>query len=412
MPETVYRPYYGVFANPILWFLQHGLWQRLQCADIEGVVLRAWQEGYVPANQLFAEAVVDELDRCQGTPWVMLHDYHLYVTGLFVRHLRSDAVLQHVIHIPWPEPEAWQHLPREIVESILAGLLANDSLVFQTDAFAARFLLTCQAWLSRAHVDEDRRIVTYDGHETRVWANPVSVDPLGLRTCLSLPEARRYRERLASLVGERTIVRVDRLDPSKHVAAGFRAFRRLLERWPEWRGRVRFLAFLVPSRTTVPEYQAYAAEVFREIEAINTQFGGPVTVFYEQNRLQALAGLTLYDVLLVNPVADGLNLVSKEGPVVNERDGVLVLSETAGAFAELGDAALPVRADDIEGTAEALDAALRMSQEERRERARALRETIARHDVARWMRLLVDDLARRSTLRLPLETSAPLGSAP
>jgi glycosyltransferase involved in cell wall biosynthesis len=176
--------------------------------------------------------------------------------------------------------------------------------------------------------------------------------------------------------GLATIVRVDRLDPAKNILGGFEAFRLLLERHPEWRGRVRFLAFLVPSREAIPEYRRYKDEVFALIEEINARYGNgrwrPITVFYEENRPQALAGLSLYDVLLTNSLADGMNLVAKEGPVLNQRDGVVVLSTGVGAYQELQGAALGVEAEDIDGTTEALHRALRMAPEER-ELARTLR---------------------------------------
>ncbi|MBI4570885.1 MAG: trehalose-6-phosphate synthase [Chloroflexi bacterium] len=399
-PAEAYQLFYSTFCNPILWFLQHSLWDRLQRADLDREALDAWQDGYLPVNQLFAEAVVEELARGDGRDRVMLHDYHLYAAPLFIRNRVPSAVLQHFIHVPWPAPEEWAHLPRAIAESICEGLLANDSVVFQTERSAHNFVLTCQTFLPDVQTDDDASTLSRGGRTTRVWWNPISVDVWYLRSQLTSPEAAPYRDALRAEADERTIVRVDRLDPVKNVAAGFRAYGRLLERHPEWRGRARFLAFLVPSRSSIPEYAAYAAEVQQEMDAVNERYGRPgwqpVTVFYEHNRTQALVALSLSDVLLVNPVADGMNLVSKEGPALNARDGVLVLSETAGASAELGRAALPVRAGDIDGTAEALHAALAMPAEERGARARALREAVLRHDLRRWLGLLLDDLDARA----------------
>ncbi len=395
-PSEAYDLFYGTFCNPILWFLQHSLWDRLQRANTEGETLDAWERGYLPVNQTFAEAVVDELERSDGPGRVMIHDYHFYAAPLFIRNLRPSAVLQQFIHIPWPGPEAWQHLPGPIVESICQGLLATDSVVFQTERSAENFIDTCQSFLADVRLDAAASSVTHAGHRTRVWWNPVSVDIWHLRSQLSSPEAEDYRAKLRAEAGQSTIVRVDRLDPAKNVAAGFRAFNRLLEKHPEWAGKTRRLAFLVPSRTGVPEYCAYAEEVFAEIEAVNGRHGRPgwtpITVYHEHNRLQALVALSLYDVLFVNPIVDGMNLVSKEGPVLNQRDGVLVLSDTAGSFAEFQDAALAVRPEDIDGTAEALHTALSMPAAERGERARRLREAVLSHSLAHWLRLLLEDL--------------------
>lgn len=388
--------FYNTFCNPVLWFLHHSLWDRLQREDADQEILDAWERGYLPVNQAFAEAVVEELERSESPARVMLHDYHFYVAPLFIRNLSPSAVLQHFVHVPWPGPEAWQRLPRLMVESICEGLLANDSVVFHTEQSVGNFVRTCQAFLSDAELDGGGGVITRGGHATRVWSNPVSVDIWDLRNQMSAPEAERYRSKLSAKPGEQTIVRVDRLDPSKNIAAGFRAFDQLLSKHPEWVGKVRFLAFLVPSRTCIPEYHAYAEEVFAEIEAVNARHGRPawtpITVFHEHNRLQALVGLSLYDVLLVNPVIDGMNLISKEGSVLNERDGVLVLSDSAGSFSELRQGALAVRPDDIDGTAQALHTALSMPEAERRERAQRLREAVLRHGLARWLRLLLEDL--------------------
>lgn len=395
-PAEAYDLFYGTFCNPILWYLQHSLWGRLRRTDVKERALGAWERGYLPVNQAFAEAIVDEL-RDRGRPaWVMLHDYHLYAAPRFIRDLRPTAALQHFIHIPWPGPEAWQELPPVITESICESLLANDSVVFQSQSSVQNFLLTCWAFLADAQVDFGGGTVAYRGRRTRVWANPISVDVSDLRSRVSSPEARPHYARLADEVGERTIVRVDRLDPSKNVAAGFRAFDLVMQRHPEWLGRVRFLAFLVPSRTGVPEYRAYAEEVFSQVEETNARHGKggwtPIRVFYEHNRLQALIAMTLYDVLLVNSLSDGMNLVSKEGPVVNERDGAVVLSVTAGSFTELWEGALPVWPEDVEGTAEALHTALSMPHAERGERALRLRQAVLRHDLDRWFQRLVQDL--------------------
>ncbi len=391
-----YELFYATFCNPILWFLQHSLWGRLQRPELARQVAQAWERGYLPVNEAFAAAVDDELRLGAGPARVMLHDYHLYVAPLFIRDRHPGAALQHFIHIPWPRPHAWTVLPRQIVESICEGLLANDSVVFQTESSAHNFLLTCAAFLEDAGICYASRTVARNGRRTLVRANPISVDVSDLRACVSSPEGIAYRDALARQVGERTIVRVDRLDPSKNIAGGFRAFERLLQRHPEWIGRVKFLAFLIPSRTSIPEYRSCAGEVFDVIRAVNERYGQPhwtpVAVFHEHNRPQALAALTLYDVLLVNPLADGMNLVSKEGPVLNRRDGVLVLSTAAGSYVELREGALPVWPEDIERTAEALHAALCLPPAERRTRADRLRRAVLEHDLDHWLGLLLDDL--------------------
>ncbi len=396
-PEDAYDLFYGTFCNPILWFLQHSIWDRLSRPDIRTEALHAWEHGYLPVNQAVAEAVATEFRTTRNCGPVMLHDYHLYAAPLFIRNLCPNASLQHFIHVPWPGLEAWQELPRQIVDSICEGLLANDSVVFQTERWAQDFLLTCWAFFPAARIDFTDGIVTYRGHHTRVAANPISVDVFDLRSQLSLPEARPYFSRLLAETGEKTIVRIDRLDPSKNVAAGFQAFDILLQHHPEWVGRARMLAFLVPSRESIPEYRAYAAETLALVDEINDRHRKgdwtPVKVYYQHDRLQALVALSLYDVLMVNPLVDGMNLVSKEGPVLNRRDGALVLSEAAGSYEELRDGAISLRPEDIDDTARALFSALTMSDNERHERASLLRRAVLRHDIGRWLQVQLQDLA-------------------
>lgn len=395
-PPERYELFYRSFSNPILWFLQHSLWDRLHRPGLDSEIRQAWDEGYLPVNQAFAEAVAEELRRADASPRVMLHDYHLYAAPLFIRDLCPMARLQHFVHIPWPAAEQWAKLPGGIAQSICEGLLANDSVVFQTPRSVRNFLLTCWALLPAADVDLAAGTVSHRGRRIRAWANPISVDVFGLRARLSSPRVQAHRERLAREAGDRTIVRVDRLDPSKNVLSGFQAFELLLRRHPEWLGRVRFLAFLVPSRTAIPEYRRYAEESLAQARAVNARFGTagwePIRVHYEHNPEQALAAMSLYDVLLVNSVADGMNLVSKEGPVVNQRDGVLVLSTTAGAYPELAGGAIGISPEDIEGTAAALHRALSLPPAERHERALALRQAVLRHDIRRWLERQLADL--------------------
>jgi trehalose 6-phosphate synthase len=205
---------------------------------------------------------------------------------------------------------------------------------------------------------------------------------------------------IAAARPERLIVRVDRADPSKNVVRGFRAFELLLELHDEWRGRVSLLALLDPSRETIPEYVAYRAAIEDAAQAVNERFGTdgwlPVDLRIADDFPQSVAAYKQYDVLLVNAVYDGMNLVAKEGPLVNTRSGVLVLSENTGAHAELAAWAVSVNPFDVLGQAEALHEALSMPAEERTARAEALRQHVRVHDVALWLRELLGDLGARS----------------
>ncbi|HEY8317115.1 MAG TPA: trehalose-6-phosphate synthase, partial [Gaiellaceae bacterium] len=209
-----------------------------------------------------------------------------------------------------------------------------------------------------------------------------------------LEQERLIEERRPELL----VVRVDRTDPSKNVVRGFRAFALFLEQHPELHGRVAMLALLDPSRQDVPEYADYRAAIEHEAHKVNDRFATagwqPVDLQIADNFAQSIAAYKQYDALLVNPVFDGLNLVSKEAPIVNDRDGVLILSENAGSHEELGEWALTVNPFDISGQAEAISTALTMAVGERKRRASALRAHVREHDLAAWIGAQLADIDR------------------
>ena len=397
LPRETYDKHYSVFCNPFLWFFQHNMWDHLYDPAIDHEVWDAWEDGYVPANECFAQTVVAEASR-EDLPLIMLHDYHLYLTPGLVRSQLPYAVLQHFTHIPWPPPKRWMLLPRPVCRTILESLCSCDIVGLQTKRDVHNFLLTCETYLREARVDHEMQTVRLNGRETKVNAYPISVDVAGLEKLANSWEVKDHERRLHSLLGKKTIMRVDRVDLSKNIIRGFEAYDMLLARHPELIGQVNFLAFLVPSRTNIREYQEYTREVFGLVDRINMKYGRegwrPITVFYEHNYPQAIAGMRLYDVLLVNALADGMNLVAKEGPIVNGRDGVLILSQKAGAHEQLRDGAVSIVPEDVEGTARALYEALFMPPEERRMRVKIMRERISEEDIGHWFWGQLNDLQR------------------
>jgi trehalose 6-phosphate synthase len=196
-------------------------------------------------------------------------------------------------------------------------------------------------------------------------------------------------------------VRVDRTDPSKNVVRGFRAFALFLDMHPEMHGRVTLLALLDPSRQDIPEYSEYLAAIQRETRTVNDRYQHegwvPIDLQVGDNFAQAVAAYKQYDALLVNPVFDGLNLVSKEAPLVNGRDGVLILSENAGSHEELGEWAVTVNPFDVYGQAQAINTALTMPVEERQARIEGIRSCVRAHDLAAWIAAQLADLDRVPT---------------
>jgi trehalose 6-phosphate synthase len=403
VPRAVYQRYYYAFCNPLLWFIQHYMWNTPRAPNIGRATYEAWEDGYVPVNQAFARALVEEAERDARAPFIFIHDYHLYLAPGEVRRLLPDAPILHFTHIPWPGPRYWGILPAFMRRQIHENLCAANIVGFQTMRDVQNFLHGCESCLDGASVDYRACTVSRNGWLTQVTNYPISVDAAGLAQLAVSPEVEHYEKALRPLTRDFTIVRVDRAEPSKNIIRGFRAYESLLDRYPELRGKVAFLAFLVPSRTELPVYQTYTDELFEVVTAINDEYGSddwqPIRVFYEENYAQAVAAMRLYDILLVNPIVDGMNLVAKEGPLVNTRDGVLVLSEMAGAHEQLGEYALSVSPTDIEGTVRALHAALSMHPDERRRRAAALRRVVQEEDVTFWMERQFRDLMALSRLR-------------
>jgi trehalose 6-phosphate synthase len=389
-----YERFYNELANPTLWFLQHYLWGLGSAPDFGPRLHEAWTDGYVPVNEAFAAATLEELER-QSDAAVLFHDYHLYLAPRLVRDVRPEIVTSHFIHIPWPEPDYWHALPRELRAAVHDGLLANDLVGFHTERWRRAFLL-CAERLLGASVDRDAGTVVYRGRTTRVVARPIGVDPAEFERHGRDPRVLEREASLAARRPERLILRVDRIDPSKNVVRGFHAFALLLERHPELHGKVAMAALLAPSRQDIPEYADYAAAVETAAREVNDRFGRegwePVDLDIADDFLRSVAGYKQFDILFVNPVFDGLNLVAKEAFLVHQRDGVLVLSENAGVHEELADWALSVNPLDISGQADALYQALTLDPAERRQRADAIRAHVRLHDIREWIDAQLDDL--------------------
>jgi trehalose 6-phosphate synthase len=389
-----YDRFYNVVANPTLWFLQHYLWD-LGAAPEFGLELHeAWAAGYIPVNAAFARATLEELEH-EPDAAVFFHDYHLYRAPQLVREERPGVVTSHFVHIPWPEPDYWHTLPVSWRRDIHEGLLANDVVGFHTGRWRRAFLESAERLLG-ATVDFEAGTVEYGGRITRVAVRPIGVDAGEFER---LREDPAVLEREATLVAsrpERLIVRVDRIDPSKNIVRGFEAFALLLERHPELHGKVGILALLSPSRQNIPAYVEYAAAVDTAARDVNGRFGRdgwqPVELDIADDFYRSVAGYKQFDVLLVNSVFDGLNLVAKEAFLANVQDGVLVLSENAGAHDELGEWALTVNPCDLLDQAEALYDALTMPVEERRRRADAIRDYVRTHDIREWVDAQLADL--------------------
>jgi trehalose 6-phosphate synthase len=406
VPESAYDAHYGFFSNRVLWFIQHGLADQIAERFTQDELSRAWAAGYQVVNTAFAAEIAGSV---RGPdPVFLLQDYQLYELPGAIRQLAGRGRILHFTHIPWPAPQAWEVLPLPIRRQLLSGMLGADILGFQDPRSAQRFLATCEVNLPMVGVDYENGRVRHAAGETLARTYPISVDPETLSEEMAGETVRGFQDALASKSSEKTIVRVDRVDPAKNIPLGFQAFGNMLQRRPDLVGKVRFLAFMVPSRGSLPEYQAEYGRMVHSVDVVNQRFGSdgyqPIELFYENNWHQALAGMSLADVVLVNSIADGMNLVAKEATIVNRKDAVLVLSTQTGAWAELGGPALGVEPRDLHGTSTALEHAIDMPPSERAIRASALRLRTEAHDVWDWLDEQCEDLA---SLKVPAE-SRPL----
>lgn len=392
-----YDRFYNVFANPMLWFIQHYLWDLSNAPDIRREEVEAFEFGYNVVNEDLARAVLEEIDG-QPEPVVMAHDYHLYTLPGLIRRERPDAFLHHFVHIPWTQPDTWRVLPSRIRREIYEGLLANDIIGFHTRAYQRNFLQCCRD-LMDLEVDFARGIVYAEDHEVWVRAYPLPIDAEATRAVARRPRTAEFEGELRRRRREHLILRVDRADLSKNVLRGFTAFDVFLEQHPEFRERVTFVAQLMPSRTDVPEYAEYLERIEAVVAVVNHRHGTPdwmpIHLKLRDDLEEAVAAYKNYDVLLVNAMFDGMNLVAKEGPLVNERAGVSILSENTGAHEELGEFALSVNPFDIQELADSIHAALTMPLEERQRRLEGLKRIVTQRDPGDWIDEQLADIRKK-----------------
>ncbi len=370
------RQYYDGFSNGVLWPLFHYFFERLPL-EIEGF------DVYEAINQRFADAVA-AVYRPDDMVWV--HDYHLLLVPELLRRRIPTARIGFFLHIPFPSSEVLRTLPHR--ERLLEGLLGADLLGFHTAAYMRHFATTVLRVLGVAS-DVDR--VLWRGREVRIGVFPMGVDAAGFARAAARPEVEELARTWRSGEGAQILLGVDRLDYTKGIPRRLLAFERLLTRHPELRERIRLIQVAVPSREDVQAYQSFREQADALIGRIHGAFATPswVPVHWMYRGVTQDELLALYrgaDVMLVTPLRDGMNLVAKEYCAARiDDDGVLVLSEFAGAASELAEA-ITVNPFDIDATADACYRALTMPAWERRSRMQALRRRVLAYDAGRWAR--------------------------
>ena len=408
LPADVARNFYEGYANQTLWPLFHNFPTNVEF-DPEG-----WT-AYVEANRRFRDAVLEIL---APGDLVWVHDYHLMLLPGLLREANPSAAVGFFLHIPFPASEVFRILPRRA--ELLRGLLGADLFGFQTHAdlqhFRASLLRICG---TESRMDRVKGSVNY----TRLEALPIGIAPEEFARFIEKDKATQqaFEEHRRRFQGQKILLAVDRLDYTKGIPHRLRSFRRLLERAPRLRGKVVLVQVAVPSRERIPLYEELRHEVSELVGEINGEFGAPdwTPVVYMRRGIARSELVALYaaaDVGWVTPLRDGMNLVAKEYVACQRRaEGVLLLSEFAGAAAEMGEAFL-VNPYDEDRTAEVLETILDLPLEDRRERMTALYRRVHRNNVFAWSERFVDllreassDQARRSgeqPARLPVREMA------
>jgi len=373
---SVYSMAYDVISNATLWFVHHHLYDLVRRPRFDRHWATAW-DAYRMVNQQFADVVAEE---APDDAAVLVQDYHLTLLAPRLRDQRPDLRLVHFSHTPFASPDLLRVLPAEPLTELLDGMTEHDACGFHSGRWAAAFSESCREILDRVPT---------------TFVSPLAPDADDLRKSASSPECAASFDELDRAVGDRRLIaRVDRIELSKNLLRGFHAFDDLLERYEQWRNEVVFAAFCYPSREGLPEYLAYRQELESLVRYLNDKWATddwtPILFDSSDDYPRSVAALRRYDVLMVNPIRDGLNLVAKEGAIVNEHDGLVLLSTEAGAYDELEGVVRPVNPFDVMGTSDVLASALAATPEQRRTESNALRERAQSRSPQTW---LADQLA-------------------
>ena len=379
LDPVAHRLHYDLVSNAVLWPLHHGLFDLVRRPRFDRRFREAW-EAYSDVNRRFATVVAESAPKGDA---VLVQDYQLALVPGLLREARPDLAVVHFTHTPFCGPDSIRILPDAVSWAVCSSLASVPS-----GFHSARWAQAYQASV--------REVLGPAAPVTPPFVAPLGPDPADLARTAASEETAAAAAAFDALAEDRMVLlRVDRVEPSKNIVRGFAAYDLLLEEHPHWRGRVVFVALVYPSRESLSEYLAYRQEVEQAAAAVNRRWAEkgwtPVLLDTKDHYPTSVAALGRYDVLVVNPMRDGLNLVAKEGPLLNQRDGVLCLSRGAGAFDELGEAAVEVHPFDVLQTAQAMHTALSLTPPERAERASRLRELAAARTAADW---LEDLLAR------------------
>jgi trehalose 6-phosphate synthase/phosphatase len=386
-PEEVKGGYLG-YANEVLWPLCHITLDRI-------AYRKAFWEAYQNLNRRFANAVLEELEHHPGPVWV--HDYQLALLPRYLKDARPDIEVSLFWHVPWPGPDVFRILPER--RELLDGLMAADSLAFQTTGYVHSFAECARQFLQTEASSTDD-LVVYNRHGTRLAARPISVDFSLFSERARTPQVKQAMRHAKRAFGIRTGVQmglgVDRLDYTKGLLKRFWALDTFFTRYPEYRGRFTFVQIAIPTRGEVDAYRRYRELIRQTASEINTlhKTTGWRPIEYREGRIdfdKLVAYYRMADIALVSSVYDGMNLVAKEYVASQvDESGVLLVSQMAGASEELTEAFI-INPYDPELLADSMKEALEMTLEERKARMRAMRRYVETHDIHAWVTACLSD---------------------
>jgi trehalose 6-phosphate synthase/phosphatase len=379
--EEVDQYYFG-FSNEIIWPLFHDMHSRCNFDP-------AYWNMYQAVNRKFTQVIAQNTGM---NDYIWVHDYHLMLVAKELRGMGLEHKIGFFLHIPFPPLDIYMKLPWR--SQILEALLEYDLVGFQTRRDRNNFIQCAEALIKDIHYDARRQVstITVPNREIKVGIFPISIDFKEFARQAAAKSVKGRASQLYEAIPNcQIILGVDRLDYSKGIPEKLRAFRNALERFDDLHGNVSLVQIVVPSREDIPEYQGLKADIEGFVSEINGKFtqSGWIPIHYMFRSLDWIELLAYYraaEIALVTPLKDGMNLVAKEycGAKV-DRNGVLILSEFAGAATQLRRSSLLVNPYDIEGTANAIHRAYNMSTDERRLRMRRLRTSIAKRDIFWWL---------------------------
>ncbi len=376
--------YYKGFSNRVLWPLFHLFVEKINFDD-------DYWKSYCKVNKKFAHAVLEEIQT--KNDWIWIHDYHLALVPQYIKEKQPDAKIAFFWHIPWPPWEIFGSLPQR--SAFLDGLLHCDLLGFHTKSYVHNFM-DCSNKKSNIQIDKQKKQVTSATNTTRVKHFPLGISYKDYYDLAQTEGVLKESTKIKQMhKDKKLILGIDRLDYTKGILDRIKAYEYFLDQNPDFRKKVVLVQIATPSRDNIEEYCEMKKEIDEAVGDINSRFGRedwtPIVYFYRKIPQQSLlAYYKAADIGLLTPIRDGMNLIAKEFTAAKDDDGVLILSEFAGASEELH-GALMVNPYDLEGTAGAIKTAVEMPADEKTQRLKTMKDRVKKHSAQWWLSNFMDE---------------------